>query len=156
MSRNLTHQGEEKLVLPVRLSEIAQLPGWIERLASRYAIPDNVQFAINLCLEEVLSNIILHGSGEQPDRTIDVHFSANGDGKFRVLVDDEAPHFNPLVQQQLPALNPNEEMRVGGQGLRLLRQLADELEYEPTPAGNRLKMGFSAPELNDRSPASGS
>jgi len=156
MSRNLTHQGEEKLVLPVRLSEIGQVPVWIEHLASRYAIPDNIQFAINLCLEEVLSNIILHGSGEQPDRTIAIHFSASGEGKFLVVVDDEAPQFNPLEQQELPALNPNEEMRVGGQGLRLLREFADALEYEPTPAGNRLKMGFSAPVLNDRSPASGS
>jgi len=144
MSRNLADDGEEWLVLPVLLSEVAQVPHWIERLASRYAIPEKVQFAINLCLEEVLSNIILHGYSGQRDDTIAVNFSVIGDGKFLVVVDDEAPHFNPLEQEELPALNPNEEMRVGGQGLRLLREFADTIEYEPIPSGNRLKMSFSA------------
>jgi hypothetical protein len=35
-------------------------------------------------------------------------------------------------------------MRVGDQGIRFLRELADVLEYEDMPAGNRLRIGFSA------------
>ncbi len=34
-------------------------------------------------------------------------------------------------------------MRVGGQGIRLLRHFADLLEYEPISTGNRLRIGFS-------------
>ena len=143
MGTDVTDPEKEQLTLEVQLSAIAQVDPWIESLASRYAIPEDVRFAINLCLEEVLSNIVLHGSSAQPDHRIVVTFSSTGEGQFLVVVDDEAPRFNPLEQQELPALNPNEDMRIGGQGLRLLRRFADTLEYEPTAVGNRLKMGFS-------------
>jgi hypothetical protein len=33
---------------------------------------------------------------------------------------------------------------VGGQGIRLVRQFADAVEYQPKASGNRLRMGFSA------------
>jgi len=39
-----------------KLSEIARVPPWPESLAARHAIPSRVQFAMDLCLEEVLSN----------------------------------------------------------------------------------------------------
>jgi anti-sigma regulatory factor (Ser/Thr protein kinase) len=52
---------EERLSLQGDISQIAQIPSWIERLSATYRIPEKVQFASNLCLEEILSNIILHG-----------------------------------------------------------------------------------------------
>jgi RNA polymerase sigma factor (sigma-70 family) len=36
-----------------------------------------------------------------------------------------------------------EEITVGGQGVRLLRRFADALEYQATPTGNRLSIGFN-------------
>lgn len=150
MTLNGKENTEERLTLQGRLSEIAQVPIWLERLAARYAIPDNVQFASNLCLEEVLSNIILHSYNAEKDGTIVVRFAAR-DGNFVFVIDDEGPRFNPLDQPELPALNPNEEMRIGGQGLRLLREFSDTLEYEQIPTGNRLKIGFSAAGSHDSS-----
>jgi hypothetical protein len=35
-------------------------------------------------------------------------------------------------------------MRVGGQGIRFIREFADALEYEQLPVGNRFKMFFSS------------
>jgi serine/threonine-protein kinase RsbW len=140
---NVTGYAEEKLMLGLRLSEIARVRPWIESLASRCAIPDSVQFAIHLCLEEVLSNIVLHGYDGETEGAIVVAFTAAGDGQFVLVVDDETRHFNPLEQAELPALNPNEEIWIGGQGLRILRRFADELEYEQLPAGNRLKIYFN-------------
>jgi hypothetical protein len=32
---------------------------------------------------------------------------------------------------------------VGGQGIRLLRRFANALEYQTTPTGNRLCIGFT-------------
>jgi anti-sigma regulatory factor (Ser/Thr protein kinase) len=133
---------EERLSLQVDISQIAQVPSWIERLSTRYGIPGKVQFASNLCLEEVLSNIILHGYGSSGRGDLLVRFVAPRPGCFVFIVEDEAPHFNPLEQPELPALNPNEEMRVGGQGLRFLREFASSLEYERLPVGNRFKMFF--------------
>src|ERR1700674_5802162 len=96
MTGNSTKHTEERLALQSRLSEIAQLSPWIGRLASRHAIPGNVQFAINLCLEEAISNIICHGYGGQANRSVIVRFTMPRERHFVFVVEDEAPRFNPL------------------------------------------------------------
>jgi anti-sigma regulatory factor (Ser/Thr protein kinase) len=144
MTGNGKDTTEERLILRSRLSELARLPGWIERLASRHAISANTQFAMNLCLEEVLSNIIRHGYSGKPDHSIAVHFASPRKDYFVIIVEDDAPPFNPLAAPELPALSSLGEIRIGGQGIRLLRRFADALEYQATPTGNRLSIGFTA------------
>jgi serine/threonine-protein kinase RsbW len=134
----------ERLNLRSRLSDLAQLLPWIERLASRHAIPPNTQFAVDLCLEEVLSNIIQHGYSGQPDHSVVIRFTSPREDYFVFVVEDEAPPFNPVTSPELPPLNSLDEIPIGGQGIRLLRRFADALEYQATPTGNRLSMGFTA------------
>ena len=143
MTGNGKDTAGEHLNLRSRMSELAQLFPWIERLASRHAIPANTQFAIDLCLEEVLSNIIRHGYSGKPDHSIAVHFASPRKDYYVFVVEDEAPPFNPVVSPELPALGSLDEIRVGGQGIRLLRRFADALEYQSTPTGNRLSIGFT-------------
>jgi len=143
MTENGTDQAQDRTGLRSRLSDLAEIFRWTEGLASRYAIPANVQFAMDLCLEEVLSNIIRHGYADEEDRSVIVGFTVPRAGYFVLVVDDEAPHFNPLDIPDLPMANPYEETHLGGQGIRLLRRFADALTYESTPNGNRLRIGFS-------------
>ncbi len=133
----------ERLELRSRISELARIRPWIERLAAQHSIPANTQFAINLCLEEVLSNIIRHGYSGQPDDSISVEFVTPREDNFIFVVEDEAPPFNPVDSPELPPLKSLDDIQVGGQGLRLLRRFADALEYQTTPKGNRLSIGFA-------------
>jgi anti-sigma regulatory factor (Ser/Thr protein kinase) len=146
MTGNGTGQMQDQLALRSRLSDMTQLSPWIEGLASRHAIPGNVQFAVELCLEEVVSNVIRHGYAGAEDCSVVVQFAMPRDGYFEFAVEDEAPRFNPLDAPELSALDPEDETRVGGQGIRLVRQFANSVEYEPTPRGNRMRLGFSAVE----------
>ena len=143
MTETVDHATSERLDLQSRISELARVLPWIERLSSRYSIPDNTQFAMNLCLEEVLSNVIRHGYGEQPG-SIAIHFRAEPGGQFFFVVEDEAPPFNPVDSPELPAISSLDEAQVGGQGIRLLRQFSDALNYRRTPRGNQLTIGFSS------------
>jgi len=144
MVANSTDQALDRLSLRSHLSEMARLPRWLQSLASRHDIPDNVQFAIDLCLEEAVSNVIRHGYAGAGDRSVTVLFAMPRSRYFEFVVDDEAPHFNPLTVPAVEAVNLEQTICVGGQGIRLLRQFADSVEYEPTPGGNRLRLGFSA------------
>jgi anti-sigma regulatory factor (Ser/Thr protein kinase) len=144
MAGSIQEKFVDRLSLRGRLSEIAQVPAWIENLASRYSIPVEIQLGINLCLEEVVSNVMRHGYGNDADRTVVVNFAVPRDGFFLFVVEDEAPRYNPLDAAELPALNSSDDARIGGQGIRFLRRFASTLEYEPMPNGNRLSMGFSA------------
>jgi serine/threonine-protein kinase RsbW len=134
----------EQLTLRSRMSELAQVSPWIERLATRHAIPASTQFAMNLCLEEVLSNIVRHGYSGKPDHSIAVHFASPRDDYFVFVIEDQAPPFNPMDAPELPAVSSVDETPIGGQGIRLLRRFADALEYQATSTGNRLSIGFSA------------
>lgn len=142
MTGNGAEKSEQQLALRSRLSEMAQIPAWIEALASQHSIPAKIQFAINLCLEEAVSNVILHGYRGEADRSVIVRFTMPREGCFVFVVDDDAPRFNPLDQPELPALNPRAEIRIGGQGVRMMRRFADAVEYEQIPTGNRLRISF--------------
>jgi len=141
MTGRETDQAEERLTLESRRSDIAKLPSWIGSLALRHAIPESVEFAINLCLEEAVSNVILHGYGADTSGPVIVRFMMPRHDLFAFVVEDEARHFNPL---DVPAPDPAGKVRVGGRGIHFLRQFANGLEYEPTPTGNRLRLIFSA------------
>src|SRR5579862_4907352 len=137
-------QNQDQLVLRSALSDIARLHLWIDDLFSRQAIPENNLFAISICLEEALTNVILHGYSGAEDRPILVRFTIPRPGYFEFVIEDEAPCFNPLEAPEMPPLDPQQEMRVGGQGIRILRRFADTIEYKPKGTGNRLTIGFSS------------
>jgi serine/threonine-protein kinase RsbW len=144
MTGNGSDQIEERLTLHSRLSDIAQLPVWIESIASRYSVPSQTHYAMDLCLEEVLVNIIRHGYGREADFPIRVCFKIPRPGDYLFIVEDDAPRFNPLEVPELPAIDADEEMHLGGQGIRLLRRFANTLNYETTPTGNQLHIGFTS------------
>lgn len=135
---------EEELTLRSQIAELSRVPPWIEGLASETPIPEQTQFAMNLCLEEILSNIIRHGYGNRPDGSIRVRYAPLPGESWRLVVEDEAPHFNPLGAKEMPGPATLAETQVGGLGLRLVRNFAKNLSYEPTDRGNRLTMEFSA------------
>ena len=71
-------------------------------MASEYPIPATTQYAMNLCLEEIVSNIIRHGYDGDPDKFIVVRYISREDGSSVLVVDDEAPAFNPLAIEEMP------------------------------------------------------
>jgi serine/threonine-protein kinase RsbW len=151
MPQSSTYTAEAKLRLGSRLADLAQVAPWVESLAAEHQLPAELNFAVDLCLEEALSNVIRHGYNGQPDRPIAIHCTivrpADGVGQLTVAIEDHAPHFNPLeaVEADAVASQALEELVPGGQGIRLLRKFAGSLLYEPLPAGNRLTMEFSIP-----------
>ena len=88
MNLNGNETTTETLTLRGRMSELTRVSPWIERLAKKYAIPQKTEFAMNLCLEEVLSNIIRHGYSGDSDHFISVHFDTHKDEYLVLVVDD--------------------------------------------------------------------
>src|SRR5579862_7323511 len=93
---------EERLTLRSRMSDISLVPGWIEHLASQHDIPEAAQFAMNLCLEEIVSNVVRHGYGGDSDQSVAIRFASPQPGEFVLIVEDAAPPFNPLTAPELP------------------------------------------------------
>ena len=133
----------DQIVLGSQLSEMERLPAWVESLVATHGIAESVAFAISLCLEEVVSNVIRHGYANKEGQFLTVDCSSPRPGSFLFTVEDDAPPFNPLEITPPPAIGQQDEGQIGGQGIRLLRGFSDLLEYEAKPGGNRLRIGFS-------------
>lgn len=95
---------------------------------------------LRLILEEVLVNIARHGYGGRTGRPIHLEFDVTG-GTVRILVEDQAPPFNPLSDPPPPDLESDLESREpGGLGIFLVQSLVDRAEYRRTGQGNRLEL----------------
>jgi len=119
MNRNDKEPIRDRIVLCSSLSEISRVFAWVEALASQYEIVESVQFAMNLCLEEALSNVIRHGYASQTGRSIAVRFAVSGEGNFVFTIEDDAPSFDPLEAPVLREFDEQGEVRIGGHGIRL-------------------------------------
>ena len=135
---------QNRLELDSRLDELTRAQPWIDTLADRHGLAPDTRFAMQLCLEEALANLVLHGYRNQPGHPIVVQCSIQG-GRLLFTIDDQAPPFAPpdpapADERRTPATL--ESMEPGGNGIRLMRRFAASLAYETLPGGNRLTIGF--------------
>lgn len=136
----------DRLTLRSQLSDLTLVTRWVHALSVRFHFPERASFAIDLCLEEALSNVIRHGYAGDPTQRIEVEFSISRERRVSFVIEDAAPHFRPF-DPEAPVLAPSsaslEEIVPGGQGIPLIRKFADAVEWEPLPKGNRLTLLFS-------------
>jgi len=69
----------------------------------------------------------------------------HANGFITLIVEDEAPPFNPLLVPDLPVPQSLRDISAGGQGIHLLKQFANAVKYEREPTGNRLIISFFSP-----------
>jgi len=149
MPREAAVNSEPRLTIQSRLEDLALLWPWAESIAEEHAAPTSARYAIHLCLEEAISNVIRHGYGGQPGRPVTVEFSS-APGELVFTVEDQAPPFDPLgfrgndaePAPTSPASSCIDEIPLGGQGIRLMRKFAGGLSYTRLAHGNRLALRF--------------
>jgi anti-sigma regulatory factor (Ser/Thr protein kinase) len=59
----MSNAGASRLVLRNDVAELERLAGWIEGFTGQGTSPD-VSFAVQLCLEEAVANIIMYGGAK--------------------------------------------------------------------------------------------
>jgi anti-sigma regulatory factor (Ser/Thr protein kinase) len=138
-----------RLTLKSQLDDMASLWPWVEALIAQYAIPSDTAFAIHLCLEEAISNVIRHGYNGQPGETFTVDCASPNAHEVVFTIEDQAPPFDPvsgsLIEEQ-PATSPMDYLRPGGRGILLMRNFASRLTYQRLEGGNRLTIRFVLPK----------
>ena len=139
-----THAKNEqgRLTLSSRLGDLALVNPWVEALAAEHAIGADTMYAIELCLEEALSNIVRHGYKSAPDHTIELSFHRKGDAMLQFAIEDCAPHFDQTGPGRQPANEDIDYLLPGGHGMPLIRKFSSSVEWEPLPKGNRLTLTF--------------
>lgn len=101
----------------------------IEEFCEQYDIPSDKLFAIQLILEELVTNIINHGSTSAKTETIAITLSVHDD-LIKLAISDNARAFNPLEAAEPDIGRSLEERDIGGLGLFLVRKKVKTLSYE--------------------------
>ena len=133
---------ELSLVLKNDLDELAPLAGAIDDFADGNEVSDKERFELQLCLEEVFTNIVSYGVVDIDEHEIRVDFRLDAvSGVLRVSIVDDGVEFDPLSDSTGPSLNaPLEDRPIGGLGIHLVRQYVDELEYDRRGGCNHLTL----------------
>jgi anti-sigma regulatory factor (Ser/Thr protein kinase) len=138
---------QNRLELDSQLTELSRVRPWIESLAERHGFDVDALFAMRLCIEEALANVVLHGYRNEPGHPIAIQASVSA-GNLFFAIDDQAPPFSPIETSPGDSAAQStslESIEPGGNGIRLLHRFAGSLAYERLSESNRLTIGFPVP-----------
>jgi serine/threonine-protein kinase RsbW len=129
-----------RLVLRNDLAELNRLAGWIQRWVRQDVSPD-VSFALQLCLEEAVANVIMYGAPNDDPLEIAVELERNH-GTLVACIEDTGRQFDPT--RVPPPVVPSSlaDAKVGDLGIHLVRSFASDMAYERRDGRNRLTLRF--------------
>lgn len=133
------------LTIEGELDGIGRSSAWVAEMAEKLDLPRSMAFAMDVCFEEALSNIIVHGLKEAGPNGRKVHLSmARAEGGLKVVIEDHGLPFDPSGVLEPIAPVDLEHAQVGGLGVSLMRKLTHAMSYERKNGLNRLVLEFSA------------
>lgn len=131
-----------RLDLRNNIADLDRLSGFVQAIAEEEKLNSDQIFAVGLCLEEAVTNVIMHGRIE--DRSgppISVTF-LSGVPDLAFCVEDSGRPFDPTAAALPRAATSLEDAPIGGAGIPLIRKLTRELSYERRGDRNRLVLRF--------------
>ncbi len=127
------------ITLKSDLPELRRLAAEIEDFGRACGLDRESVLKLNLVLEELTANIILHGYRGEGGHFIHIRLELMNQ-ELCVQIEDEAEPFDPL-QQKMPDIDrPLEKRPIGGLGIFFVRRLTDELDYRREHGRNILTM----------------
>lgn len=130
----------DALSLVADKAALTQALNWLETLGERQRWPTHTKFALTLCLDEALTNIVMHG--KHPDNTpARLILRAQQDPTDVVLtITDDGPAFDPTRAQSPELALSVEQAGIGGHGMRLMRHYLKDIHYCRTDGFNQLTL----------------
>jgi len=131
------YEGSITIRLPVDLKEIERLNRVVRQFGDLHEVPSRTLYAINLALDELVTNIVLHGFADAAGQEFEARIIARKDA-IVAEVEDGGRAFN-LLDAPTPDLTaPLDERVLGGLGIHLVRSLMDKVEYRHEDGKNVL------------------
>jgi anti-sigma regulatory factor (Ser/Thr protein kinase) len=131
----------ESLTIELRNSSDAIAPAaeeaeaWLEA----FGPSPKTLYLVPLAIEEIVTNCIQYGYDDSDEHTILITLSV-ADRTLTMTVIDDGHAFDPLARATPDLSVGVEERQIGGLGIHLLRNLADEMTYERRDGVNRLTL----------------
>ena len=118
------------------LAEITAATQWVDQLALKLKLTSDKTYALRLCAEELLTNILSHGGSEAP--RIRMTIAMLPGRRVELVVEDDGKPFDVSAANPRQVGRPIEKAQPGGLGIGLIRNCTDRLNYERAGLGNRV------------------
>ncbi len=135
------------------IAEIAVATSWIEKIAASLDPSGRVAFAMQICVEELMSNIVRHGGVHSfstaylPEADADNPLSISIDidvlaDRIVMTIEDNGRPFDVAKAPAKQVHGPLEHVQPGGLGIQLIKSFGSNIEYRRTESGNRVTVDF--------------
>lgn len=129
----MTEEQVFDLSVQASLDKLGEIRSYIDRAGTSLGVNESALGDLRLVVDEAVTNIILHGYGEN-EGLVELHMHAEGDAVV-IRIRDRAGRFDP-VEVKAPQLDTALKDRpFGGMGIFLIREMTDEADFLPRPGG---------------------
>jgi anti-sigma regulatory factor (Ser/Thr protein kinase) len=125
------------------LAELVRLSAWVDDVGKRLELSMSRLYAVQLCLEELVANVVLHG---RPARDVSLAIKVDLcllDNGLEVRVDDTGCPFDPTRAMEPARAHSLDDAPVGGLGLVLVRRFARSIDYRRESDWNHVTLLFA-------------
>ncbi len=127
------------------LDELAAIAADVEVFCAQTGADSASAFALNLCLDEIFTNIVEYGYKRDASNKVEIEYLPVAEGGktvgVQVHVRDSAPAFDPFSDAPAPdVVSKLEDRDIGGLGIFLVKKNMDRVEYSRKGNINELSM----------------
>lgn len=141
------------LLLQPNPLELRRCSDWLQATCQRLDVPAASSGKLDLCLNEVLANLIDHGGARASSCPVQLTLErvegeeGGGEGGAdrglaTLTISDAGPAFDPLSFSREPLPRTLQEAEPGGLGLLLVNRFMDECSYRREGDRNVLKLSI--------------
>jgi anti-sigma regulatory factor (Ser/Thr protein kinase) len=126
---------------PARLECAAEAGTWLRTQAEALRIDPGALYPLEVCLEEVFANLVLHGKA-----TFATVRLAQRAGTAQLEIIDDGALFDPTRAAQQQVSGPLADVQIGGLGIGLIHRFATAITYRRDGDHNHLTLDFALTE----------
>jgi len=128
----------QPLLVPGTLDSLSAIGRYVNEAAAAASLEKKVAYRLRLAVDEIATNIILHGY-EEAGQTGDVLvLSQLDEATLTIVLEDTSPPFDPRNLVRPDHLDkPIEERPIGGLGIYLVMENVSKFDYEYVNNHNR-------------------
>lgn len=120
---------ETHLHLSSKMDALEKLMGELHEFCRSNGLDRQLSLETQLVVEELVVNIIHHGTAEHEEPPIDISLAVTDHNILTITVTDKGRPFDPLAHQTQDLEVPFEEREIGGLGILLIQELMDSVNY---------------------------
>ena len=130
-----------EIARPPALPSISVLNAWFDDLAAKLGLPKAKALDVKLCLNEAVTNALVHGLDGVTDGHVSVELARWPD-RTTISIRDNGIPFNPLEAAEHEPASDILSAKVGGLGIAILRSTASSAGYRHVGSENILTLCF--------------